>query len=562
MSSQDLSKQISQMVQPLVEELESIALRIEYDPNDLEIVTGMTRILKSIEMISSFSNSSFLKDLTSHFQQFVQYLYQNSLRIQQSDLETIFRGVDLLKDHFRTTTGEKRSVEHPSSHEIESYFKVEKSNANGESSQGRSRTRGHDQSNEKITIPISVLDQFLEVTGKLTIIRRMIKSKADTLKRRYMKDKDVIALIEIIDEMQKENQHLQNRSESLRKIPLQFVFNPIKRNLRKATQNNNKKIHLSLIGEELLIDRKLSKILSTCLDPIIFNSIEHGIEFPEERKRSGKDEVGHIKISGQIRDDRMFIEIIDDGKGLDLQHIKTKAVERGFLSRSQIDGLDEHKIANLIFESQLSNSKETDQENLTQYQMALSQVKQELEYLGGHIEVHETSKKGTTFRLEIPLPKSFLVLQAIYARCNGHSFAIPRDEVSAVLDLQSMKKQKRVQDIEGEDVLSYQDQNIPLIDLKKIFPKPNTRKGSVESQDVSIVIVGNDVVTFGMIVDQVLSLEEIVIKEMDGYVKNNNIFSKATLIGDEGLSPVLDLDCFTRVIKEKKLRTRRQILSA
>ncbi len=539
--------------QPLLDELDSLNLRIEEDPTDPYLYGSYMRMLHTLKGTAACVGIPLLPNFFHRFEDYVGTFKSGSSELNERAMGKFFSAIDTTKRIFKAIKEDNffdlESASLLNLFEVEApELKSGDENVAILESKRKLRDQGPEPSeDEKITIAVSVLDQFLEVTGKLTIIRRMIKSKIDTLKRRYIKDKDVIALTEIIEEMQKENQLLQSRSESLRKVPLSIVFKPLKRAVRDLSRTLGKKVELSVQGGDLLVDRKLTKVLNGALTHIVRNCVDHGIETPEERQSKSKKPVGQIAITAQIRDDQIRVEVTDDGRGIDIERIKKKAQEKNHFSQEELEAMEEQELANLIFAQGFSTAKDVTE--VSGRGVGLEIVKESVSSLGGKVDFHSEFGKGCRFVLNIPVPKSFLVLQALYACSNGHSFAIPREEVESVVDYGSMKKSQKIRSIEGEEVFDYHGVQIALFDLRRVFAKAHDRR-DVSLSDRSVVIITDGVTQCGLIVDQVLSLEEIVIKEMDEFIKLNNLFGKATLIGDEGLSPVLDFDCFSRVLRD------------
>lgn len=541
---------------PLLDELESLNMSFEEESRDPQILRTYLRILHTLKGTSDCIGLQILPRFFHRFEDFISELDKNRLAVNERTLGIMFKGVDSARRLFEALR-EDKLLELQTEELIHLFdLKVEELQGGAVSVDNRELTKRIESfEDEKIPIAAKDLDQFLTGTGKITIIRRMIESKIEVLRRRYFTDSDVLSLSDFIDEMQKENQLLQNRSEVLRKVSLDQVFKPLKRIVRDLAKNLKKKVQFTTQGGGLMIDRSIAKALNKALIHVVRNSLDHGIELPELRLLEGKPESGSLTFSAEIRDEMLKLKMSDDGKGMDPKKIRQKALVQKLVTEPELSKLSDQEVLAFIFQPGFSTA-----ENVTSVSgrgVGMDMVKSVVEGVNGTLDLSSEIGKGCQFLLQIPLPKSFLVLKAIYARCLGHSIAVPRDEVITVANYEAMAKQGNIQIVEGAEVFCFQDKTIRILDLSKIlrYNESSTIPNQSNSEK-SILVVGNNRSLYGLCVDQVLSLEEIVIKDMDIYSRTKSIFTKVTLIGDEGLTPIMDLDCIDRLKRRGELQRK------
>jgi two-component system chemotaxis sensor kinase CheA len=308
-------------------------------------------------------------------------------------------------------------------------------------------------------------------------------------------------------------------------------------------RSSGKKVALQLRGEDTELDKMVIERIADPLIHIIRNAVDHGLEIAEERRRKGKSETGKLVLSAYHESNHVVIEIEDDGRGVDLERIKAKAIEKGLIGESTASQLSDREIINLILIPGFSTA-----DTITHTSgrgVGMDVVKKNIEKLNGTLEVDTTPGLSTRIRIKIPL--TLAIIPALLVRVTDELFTIPLSVVDETLRV--FKDEISV--IEGVDVMYLRDETIPLIRLRDVF-NMDTRSEIAEKSFVVIVNTGQRRV--GLIVDHMLGQEEVVIKPLEDYLQENSGFSGATILGDGQISLILDVYELIKLSTHKQAR--------
>jgi two-component system chemotaxis sensor kinase CheA len=389
---------------------------------------------------------------------------------------------------------------------------------------------------DKIGISVSVLDNFMELSGRLTVLRNTLIKSATVLEQRYFGDSEIEIVTDSLGDMHKVSSILQNEISEMRKVSLQTVYKPLRRVVRDSAKTLNKNIDLVVEGDELRVDTSIGKALSNSLVHMIRNSIDHGIELPEKRVEAGKSNTGLIYLKSTQDGENIIVELSDDGNGLNLNRIKQKAIEKNLYTEDQLKTMSDQKIFALIFDSGFSTAQQVS--DISGRGVGMDMVRNSIESTGGNIVIDSKQGVGTRFVLTLPIPRSVLIIKSLMIKSDDAIFSIPLDEVGEVIRLEDYQNCKVLHDVEGCLLLSHHFQLLPLVDLSKVLHGKNR----YHQMDVmNIVLVRGDGFKFGIIVDEILDIEEIVVKKMSQHLKNANCFLGITFIGHGALALILNL---------------------
>jgi two-component system chemotaxis sensor kinase CheA len=317
-----------------------------------------------------------------------------------------------------------------------------------------------------------------------------------------------------------------------RMIAIDKIFSKYPRLIRDLTANAKKEIQLRISGEETELDKSIIEQINDPLVHLLRNSIDHGIEPPDVRESQRKPRRGTIWLSAEQRGDYINITVRDDGKGIDPDLIKKKAVEKGLITEEKSNAMDREEIYNLLFLPGFSTKETTS--DVSGRGVGMDVVKTSIERLNGTVEIQSEIGKGTSISLRFPLTLAIIQVQLV--RVGADMYAIPNIFVSEIVKI---PKKQIIRIVGHNEVLKLRDQVIPLLDLQEIF-EVETTSGERDWVYVVVTLMGDRKI--GVIVDDVRGQEEIVIKSLGEYLKRyGECFAGATIMGDGKVILIIDL---------------------
>jgi two-component system chemotaxis sensor kinase CheA len=384
---------------------------------------------------------------------------------------------------------------------------------------------------QSVRVSIEQMDALLNLVGELVIERARLERgvrKVAELNGNGIAEE----LQGVTERVSRIVSQLQEASTRTRMVPLNVVFARFPRLVRELARSMNKRVQLKIEGEDTEIDRALVEKLNECLVHLIRNAIDHGIEPPDERTAAGKPPEGLIEISASQSEGSVIVVVRDDGRGIDPNKIRRKAIERGLLTEEQASSLSDDDAIQFIFRSGFSTKEEVSE--VSGRGVGMDAVKAAMEQIGGTIDLHSQIGAGTTVTLRLPL--TLAIIPALLVRVGGRLFALPMHSVTEVLDLQ----RSDIQEIgTGEKVLVLRGNPLPLFSLAKLLGIPN---GGTEGTGV---IVRQQEKLIAMSVEGVEGKDEIVIKPLGYPLHNLRSFIGATILGDGSIALIVDLNGLT-----------------
>lgn len=387
---------------------------------------------------------------------------------------------------------------------------------------------------DTVQVPVRKLDALLNIVGELIIEKDSIIA---TFTEKGNKASEFARLHRITSD-------LQFGVMDVRLVQVGFLFNKFHRILRDVAVIENKKVDLVLEGTEIEIDRNIIRTMSDSLVHMIRNSVSHGIESAEVRKQKGKPEVGKVHLRARNEKDTVYIEVEDDGAGIDHTVIRRKAIEKGVITKEYADIMSKDEVHMLIFEPGFSNA-----EKITEVSgrgVGMDVVRKATESIGGKIKIETTTGKGTRFILS--LPSSMAVKGALLFELSKQEFAIPLSYTEAVISI----KKKDIHKVNAGLITTYLGNSISLVFLKDLY-ESGKKSGNSESNHHSslnslnkdakldVVIVSYSGRKLGIVVDKLLQQKEIVEKALSNPVDHIDLFSGATILGNGNICLVLDI---------------------
>ncbi|MQR96502.1 chemotaxis protein CheA [Fictibacillus phosphorivorans] len=394
---------------------------------------------------------------------------------------------------------------------------------NGEAQQASNTS----SSGKTIRVNIERLDQLMNLFEELVIDRGRLEEISKSLKS--------LELNETVERMSRVSGDLQNIILTMRMVPVEQVFNRFPRMIRGLAKDLGKKVNLEIVGAETELDRTVIDEIGDPLVHLLRNSIDHGIENPEVRSSKGKNETGTIYLRAFHSGNHVFIEIQDDGAGINKQKVLRKAIENGILTKEMSENLTDKQCFELLFASGFSTADVVS--DISGRGVGLDVVKNKIESLGGSIAVDSTEGSGTIFSIQLPLTLS--IMSVMLVEISREKYAIP---LSSIIET-AIIRQEDILSAHNQKVIDFRGKVVPLVNMKDIFEVP----GSTESNlHVPVVVVRKGDKMAALVVDSFIGQQEIVLKSLGQYLTSVFAISGATILGDGQVALILDCNALIK----------------
>ncbi|GMA49018.1 chemotaxis protein CheA [Alicyclobacillus contaminans] len=372
-----------------------------------------------------------------------------------------------------------------------------------------------------IRVQVERLDGLMNLLSELVIDKTRLASIADELNH--------VDLKTLSDHISRIANDLQGTVLSLRMVPVETLFQRFPRMVRDLSKSLDKQIRLEMSGMETELDRTIIDEMGEALVHLIRNSADHGLESSADRLRQGKPAEGTIFLRAYSASQRVFIEVGDDGAGIDVEKVKRRAVEKGVIDAARAATLTRQQAYELLFASGFSTADKVS--DISGRGVGLDAVRGKVESLGGSIEIDSERGKGSTFRIQLPLTLS--ISQALLVMVDGDAFAIPLDSVSEVREV----NESDLSLVHGRKVLTYGESLVPLLDFGDLlFGRP-----SAGAYPWQAVICREGSKAIALIVDDLVGQQEIVHKSLGKYLESVRYFAGATILGNGGIALIVDV---------------------
>ena len=377
---------------------------------------------------------------------------------------------------------------------------------------------------QSIRVTVETLEQLMTMVSELVLTRNQLLE----IVRRH-EDSEFKAPLQRLSNVTAE---LQEGVMKTRMQPIGNAWQKLPRIVRDLSQELGKQIDLQMQGAETELDRQVLDLIKDPLTHMVRNSADHGLETPEQRRAAGKPEHGRIRLSAYHEGGHIIIQIADDGRGLDSVRIKAKAVAQGLASEAELEKMSEAQIHKFIFAPGFSTAAKVT--NVSGRGVGMDVVRNNIDQIGGTIEVKSVTGVGVSFSIKIPL--TLAIVAALIVEAGGDRFAIPQ---IAVIELVRARagSEHRVERIKDTAVLRLRDKLLPLARLSKLLGT-QADAGDVESGFIVVTQVGSQ--SFGIVVDSVFHTEEIVVKPMSSKLRHIAMFSGNTILGDGSVIMIID----------------------
>lgn len=377
--------------------------------------------------------------------------------------------------------------------------------------------------NQTVRVDIDKLDTLLNLVGELVINKTRLDQIGSTHR--------LHDLVETIEAMDRITTDLQNVVMKVRMVPIGQVFNRFPRMIRDLARDLAKEINLVIEGEETELDRTVIDEIGDPLVHLLRNAIDHGIESPQERMAAGKSSMGEVRLVARQEGNNVVIEVIDNGKGIDGEALRNKAVEKGLMTRAEADRMDANEALRIIFLPGFSTAKEVT--DVSGRGVGMDAVRSKIESLGGNVELDTRMGQGSRFTIRLPL--TLAIIQALLITVGDEKYAIPLSTIDSTIRVSAGD----IKTIQNREVILLRGSVIPIVRLERELQVP--QNSDRDDDELYIVIVQIGEKRAGFIVDALIGQQEIVIKSMGKLLGGIRCIAGATILGDGQVALILDV---------------------
>ncbi|MBW5444554.1 chemotaxis protein CheA [Cohnella sp. CFH 77786] len=373
-----------------------------------------------------------------------------------------------------------------------------------------------------IRVDIERLDSLMNLFSELLIDRVRLEQLASEVRR--------ADLTETVEHMARVSSDLQNIVLKLRMVPVDSVFNRFPRMVRDLAKSLDKKVDLVITGAETELDRTVIDEIGDPLVHLIRNSVDHGVEPIADRTQAGKPETGTIHLRAYHSGNHVFIEIEDDGRGINRPKVLETAIKRGVLTAEAAKSLSDDEVNMLLFAAGFSTADKVS--DISGRGVGLDVVKSKIESLGGHVSVTSTFGKGTKFSIQLPLTLS--IISAMLIKLGPEKYAFP---LSSIVETASVKRED-IRTLHGTRIVEYRNTIVPVVSLAELVESPHYRDDGETETEMLVVRKGDKLAA--VLVDEFIGQSEIVLKTLGKYLTNLDLVSGATILGDGQVALIVD----------------------
>lgn len=401
-----------------------------------------------------------------------------------------------------------------------------------------------------IRVDITKLDKLIGLVGELVIDKERLLQLSDRLRIKYKNDSDVQDLLATMPHVDFIGTELQEAVMAVRMYTVENVFGRFPRMVRDLAAKSGKSVNFITEGENTELDRG---IIEEIVDPLVHllrNSVDHGIETVEERIAKGKEPQGTVTLKARQEESNVVIEVVDDGKGIDIEAVKKKAIEKGIVSEESAEKLSQDEILNFIFMPGFSTAKVVT--DVSGRGVGMDVVKTNIEKLNGIIEI--ATEKGNGSKFTIKLPLTLAIIQSLLIQEKEIRFAIPLSSVIETIRLKKEEIKEKIKKVKGKEVYIWRDQVVPVIRLGKYFEINN----EIDDKKMFLIVVGFSEKRICFAVEELIGEQQIVIKSLGEYLGKGKLFgnikgiSGATILGDGSFAYIIDIPGILKEIKHEE----------
>lgn len=525
------------------DEISKYVVSLENDAENADLLNEIFRLLHNMKANANAMGFMNLTDLAHQLENIFTSLRKGSFKFEGNVVEAVLEAVDLLGAIILSIEKPQQMPPPATEEKVKARLEAIIGGGGIESSQPQKRyfTAQNIALSDLVSIEVKKLDDLLNLVGELIIDRDRIYS--------ISKKPGMEELISTSSHLYRITNLIQQKVMDARLVNIGTLLNKFPRIIRDISVTEGKKVNLEITGQDNRIDRNILQVITDSLLHIIRNAITHGIESTEERIKNGKPEEGRISISAESDNDIVIIRVADDGKGINTEKVREKAVAAGLISQEKMDQVKESDLLSMLFEPGFSLAGKITE--VSGRGVGLDIVKSAIDSIGGSIRVSSKVGKGTTFRLSVPT--SIAVKTALLFEVNRNVYAIPLIHIDLVIQLGPERihqvGQLLMADVSGE--------SIPLVYLNQFFSPdviPLTKQNLSRAVN-NMIIVNHNNKKLGLIVDAMLRQQEIVVKPLQRTLNVSEVFSGVTLLGTGEVCLVMDVPAVSKAYHKNKSNT-------
>ena len=549
-------------------------LELEKNPTDAELHNVIFRAVHTMKGTSSFLGFEQLTTLAHHFEDVLNKIRRNELQVTTEKMDVMFEAFDLLKvlvqrieSHDTTKvdltailpkldtiargdsvpTAETAQVSQASStmaavpeapavdisvldesiksdsEELAPKVEEAKVNQTAQQTQGKA-------ADTSIRVDVARLDALMNLVGELVLGRNQLAQIAHKVGDQHESFSVARELAETNAHIDFITTELQMAVMKTRMIPISKVFNKLPRLIREVSKETGKEVDLVIAGEETELDKTLIEQLNDPMVHLLRNAADHGVELPNDRKALGKPSKGIVTIKAEHEGNHFIISVQDDGKGMDAEVLKRKAIEKGMITELQAREMTQREAFNLIFAPGFSTAQKVT--NVSGRGVGMDVVRTNIQKLKGTIDIESQVNVGS--KIVIKLPLTLAILQALLVEAAGEIFSIPLESVLEVVKIDT----KDLACVNGREVIRLRESILPISRLAEVLC--NGKKGA-DAKSIYVVVVGIAEQRLGLVIDSLLGQKEIVIKNIGEYLGNIKGIAGSTILGDGRVIMIIDI---------------------
>ncbi len=568
----DMMKDFSNSTGELMEQLDAKILELEQNPQDKETIEAIFRAAHTLKGAAGMFGFKAIERVMHRMENMFDNIRKGKLIPNSDSVDVVFQGLDLLKTLLEAAKSGKPSGAKTAQivQALELASKGKKTNlsrnsssapskpkkdaeggqeAGGATSGGGGKPAAKKEGSASIRVDLDKLDELVNLVGELVIDRTRFSSIDEELRERFPQSSLVSNLTETTQLFGRHMNDVQDIIMKVRMVPIGNAFNKFPRIIRDLARQLEKEMELQIEGETTELDKTIVEQIADPLVHLIRNACDHGVETPDVREAAGKSRAGTIILSARQEGNHILIMIEDDGKGMDVEVIRKKGIEKGLIKES--DTLTDKDIFNLIFEAGFSTAQKVT--TVSGRGVGMDVVRKQISKLKGIVDID--SKKGRGSKITIQLPLTLAIVQSLLVQSHADRFAIPLSSVVESIRIEP----KDIQKIGEAEIIKLRNQVLPLIHLHEVL-KLDKRKSdfwydvdlinkNLEEHNRNqkrreryfVVVVGSVEKRFGIVVDQLLNQQEMVIKSMGPIMAGTPCTAGGAVMGNGRVVLVLDI---------------------
>jgi len=493
-----------------VETINDTLLKLEEEPDKKEHLDLIFRSAHTIKGMSATMGYDDTRELCKNIENIFDNIRRGQEKLAPNLASALFKCIDLLREMI---ADEKKKVD------LKPYLRMleHPNDAQLDVAEQASSTKS-----PTIRVKMLDLDSLVNLVGELVISKMRLEQTLS-----YSGSDEARQVMTELDRLVTD---LQYQSMKLRLVPIDQIFSRFTRLVRDTSTVLGKQVNLTMDGSGIELDRTVLDAITDPLLHILRNCVDHGIETPQERELNKKPPTGTLMLTAYGVGDQVAIKIEDDGRGIDIDKLKAKAVEKKLITEEEASKMSTDEAINLLGTPGLSTAKEVT--DVSGRGVGMDVVITQVEAVGGNVKITTEKGKGTTIILTIPLSVS--IIGGLLINVSGDKYVLPLSSISTTVVVEA----NQIKSIHGQEAVVLREQVVPLVRVSKLLGMPETEPSNTEK--ITIVIVNKGGKPYGLVVDSYDRKQEIVIKRLSNETHSSDLFTNATILGDGSVALILD----------------------